>query len=278
MAEELLGWQILRNLFIENGLTELADVIVGIAQDAGADAGSATITEALRKTQVYQDRFKGNFDRLAAGKTVLSEGQYLQNEIEYEKVMKSYQAGGLANRNNFAQLIANDVSVDEVSERFSGAYTRVQNAVTSNDKALVDELRKLYPSITDNEIANSILLGQEGAKYLKSKLDIADIKAAETETGIKSALGAERLAAEGLSRENARIGLSKIGKMQSGLERASSLYGEASTEGLQQELEQENLLGITSKRTKRLASQARAEFGGQSGIKAGSLGRKKAQV
>jgi len=278
MAEEASGWQILRDLFIENGLDELADVIVELAQDAGPDAGSATITEALRGTQVYRDRFKGNFDRLAAGKTVISEGEYLRNEIEYEKVMKSYQAGGLANRNNFAQLIANDVSVDEVSERFAGAYTRVQNAVTSNDKALVSELRKLYPGITDNEIANSLLLGQEGAKYLKSKLDIADIRAAETETGTKSVLGAERLAAEGLSRENARLGLSKVGQMQSGLERASSLYGETSTEGLREELEQENLLGITSKRTKRLASQARAEFGGQSGIRQGSLGRKKAQV
>lgn len=278
MAEEASGWQILRDLFIENGLDELADVIVELAQDAGPDAGSATITEALRGTQVYRDRFKGNFDRLAAGKTVISEGEYLRNEIEYEKVMKSYQAGGLANRNNFAQLIANDVSVDEVSERFAGAYTRVQKAVTSNDKALVSELRKLYPGITDNEIANSLLLGQEGAKYLKGKLDIADVRAAETETGVKSVLGAERLAAEGLSRENARLGLSKVGQMQSGLERASSLYGETTTEGLREELEQENLLGITSKRTKRLASQARAEFGGQSGIRQGSLGRKKAQV
>ena len=277
MAEELLGWQILRNLFIENGLTELADAIVGVAQDAGADAGSATITEALRKTQVYQDRFKGNFDRAAAGKPVLSEGQYLQNEIEYEKVMKSYQAGGLANRNNFAQLIANDVSVDEVSERFSGAYTRVQKAVTSNDKALVDELRKLYPGITDNEIANSILLGSEGSKYLKSKLDIADIKAAETETGVKSIFGAERLAAEGLTRSQARVGLGRVAEQKTGLETASRMFGETSAEGIQQELENENLLGIQSKRNKRLASQARAEFGGTSGIKTGSLGRK-AQV
>ena len=277
MAEELLGWQILRNLFIENGLTELADAIVGVAQDAGADAGSATITEALRKTQVYQDRFKGNFDRAAAGKPVLSEGQYLQNEIEYEKVMKSYQAGGLANRNNFAQLIANDVSVDEVSERFSGAYTRVQKAVTSNDKALVDELRKLYPGITDNEIANSILLGSEGSKYLKSKLDIADIKAAETETGVKSIFGAERLAAEGLTRSQARVGLGRVVEQKTGLETASRMFGETSAEGIQQELENENLLGIQSKRNKRLASQARAEFSGTSGIKTGSLGRK-AQV
>lgn len=275
MAEELKGWQVLRQLFIDNGLPELADVIVRIAQDAGADAGSAAITEELRKTDAYKTRFKANFDRLAAGKNVLSEGEYLYQERQYTETMKSYQAGGLATRENFASLIANDVSVAEVSERFAGAYTRVTKAVSSDDKALVDELRKLYPGITDNEIANSLLLGNEGAKYLSNKLDIADIKAAETETGVKSSIGADRLAAEGLSRQQARIGLSKVGQIKSGMEQSSRMFGETSTQDLQKELEQENLLGQTSKRTKRLASQSRAEFGGQSGITSGSLGRKK---
>lgn len=275
MAEELFGWQILRQLFIDNGLSELADSIVEIAQEAGADAGSATITEALRKTDVYKTRFKANFDRLAAGKTVLSEGEYLYQERLYTETMKSYQAGGLATRENFASLIANDVSVTEVSERFSGAYNRVTKAVNSGDKALVDELRKLYPGITDNEIANSLLLGNEGAKYLTNKLDIADIKAAETEAGVKSSLGAERLAAEGINRGQARIGLNKVTEQKAGYEQASRMFGETSTQDLQKELEQENLLGQTSKRTKRLASQSRAQFSGQSGIASGSLGRKK---
>lgn len=119
------------------------------------------------------------------------------------------------------------------------------------------------------------MLGKEGSDYLKNKIDIAEIKAAETETGIKSTFGAERLASEGLSRAQARIGLSKVAEQKSGIEQASRMFGESSTEGLQQELEQENLLGQTSKRTKRLASQARAQFSGQSGISTGSLGRKK---
>jgi len=275
MAEELMGWEILRQLFRDNGLPELADIIVKIAQDEGADAGSAVITETLRATDVYKRRFQGNTDRLAAGKSVLDEGEYLYNEKMYEETMKSYQAGGLATRENFAKFISNDVSVNELQKRFSNAYTRVINAVNSNDKPLVDELRKLYPGITDNEIANSLLLGKEGSDYLKNKIDIAEIKAAETETGIKSAFGAERLASEGVTRQQARIGLSKVSEQKSGMEQASRMFGEGSTEGLQAELEQENLLGQTSKRTKRLASQARAQFSGQSGIASGSLGRKK---
>lgn len=276
MAEELSGWEILRQLFRDSGLPELADVITEIAQEEGVDAGSI-ITEKLRQTDTYKQRFKGNTDRLAAGKTVLSEGEYLFQERQYTETMKAYQAGGLATRDNFASLIANDVSVKEVQDRFANAYTRVRNAVTSNDAPLVNELRKLYPGISDNEIANSLVLGSEGADYLKGKLDIADIRAAETETGVKSILGAERLAAEGLNRSQARVGLGRIATATTGLEQASRTFGEASAEGIQQELEQENLLGIQSKRVKRLASQQRGQFTGQSGIKSGSLG-KKAQV
>jgi len=274
MAEELSGWEILRQLFRDSGLPELADVITEIAQEEGVDAGSI-ITEKLRQTDTYKQRFKGNTDRLAAGKSVLSEGEYLFQERQYTETMKAYQAGGLATRDNFASLIANDVSIKEVQDRFANAYTRVRNAVDSNDAPLVNELRKLYPGISDNEIANSLVLGNEGANYLKSKLDIADIKAAETETGVKSILGANFLGSQGIGRAEARIGLSKTAEQKTGYEQASRMFGETSTEGLQQELEQENLLGQTSKRTKRLASQARAQFAGSSGITSGSLGKKK---
>jgi hypothetical protein len=274
MAEATSGWEDLKQIFRDNKLGELADLITQIAQDEGIEQNNIII-EKIRGTEVYKNRFKGNADRLAAGKTVLSEGEYLQNELMYEQTMKAYQAGGLATRENYARLIANDVSTNEVSSRFSNAYTRVQRAVASNDKPLVDELRKLYPGITDNEIANSLVLGSEGSQYLKDKLDVVDIKAAETEAGIKSTLGAERLAAEGINRSQARIGLSNVATQKAGIEQASRMFGETSTEGLQQELEQENLLGQTSKRAKRLSSQARAQFSGQSGIRSGSLGKKK---
>lgn len=272
----MAGWEDLRQIFIDSGLSELADVMTQLLQDYDAEDTNVIYNE-LRKTQTYQDRFKGNAARLAAGKPVLSESEYLYNEKMYEETMKAYQAGGLATRDNFASFISNDVSVTELQKRFSSAYTRVTNAVNSNDKPLVDELRKLYPGITDNEIANSLLLGKEGSDYLKNKIDIAEVKAAETETGVKSVLGADFLSSQGIDRGKARIGLSRVAEQQSGLEQSSRMFGENNVEGIQKELEQENLLGQTSKRTKRLASQARAQFGGQSGITQGSLGRK-AQV
>jgi hypothetical protein len=272
MAEETSGWEDLKRIFKENNLGELADLIAEVAQDEGVEQ-SNIIIEKVRGTRTYQDRFKGNADRLAAGKAVLNEGEYIQNELMYEQTMRAYQAGGLATRENFARLIANDVSTNEVAARFSTAYDRVQKAVTSNDKPLVDELRKLYPGITDNEIANSLVLGSEGSQYLKNKLDVVEIKAAETEAGIKSATGAELLAGK-YSRETVKGGLKTTAMQKAGYEAASRRFGQ-SAEGLQQELEQENIQGIQSTRARRLASQARAEFSGQSGIRSGSLGKRK---
>jgi hypothetical protein len=269
----MAGWDDLKQIFIDSGLPELANVIAQLLQDYDPEDTNVIYNE-LRKTEPYQRRFKGNFDRQAAGKPVLSESEYLYNEKMYEETMKAYQAGGLATRDNFANFISNDVSVAELQKRFTNAYTRVTNAVNSNDKPLVDELRKLYPGITDNEIANSILLGKEGSDYLKNKIDIAEVKAAETETGVKSALGADFLSSQGIDRGRARIGLSKVAEQKTGYEQAAGMFGEKDVQGIQRELEQENLLGQTSKRTKRLASQARGQFTGSSGIAKTSLGRK----
>jgi hypothetical protein len=268
----MAGWEDLKQIFIDAGLSELADIIAELAAN-NLDAPNIIINE-LRKTDTYKTRFQGNTDRLAAGKTVLSEGEYLYQERQYTEVMKAYQAGGLATRSNFSNFISNDVSVTEVSSRFKNAYTRVQNAINSSDKPLVDELRKLYPSITDNEIANSLLLGSEGSEYLKSKIDVAEIKAAETETSVKSSLGASFLQSQGVDRNMARAGLAKVGAQLTGTKQAARNFGESDIQGIQKELEAENLLGQTSKRTKRLASQARGQFGGQTGISTKSLSRK----
>lgn len=267
------GWDALRQMFIDNGLSELADIIKNSYQvNLGNDS---LIYEDLRKSEPYKVRFKGNFDRLAAGKNFLSEATYLSQENSYAQTLAAYGANSLATRNNYEKFIAGDVSNVELANRFETAYTRVTKAVDSNDKALVDQLKAMYPGVTDNELATSLLLGTEGSEFLKSKIDVAEIKAAETETGIQSTFGASFLKSQGLDRNKARIGLSKVAEQKTGYEQASRMFGETSTQDLQKELESENLLGQTSKRTKRLASQSRAQFSGQSGITSGSLGRKK---
>jgi hypothetical protein len=258
------GWEALKQLFRDNGMAELAEIITESFQNNGEN--DSLIYEDLRKSDQYKTRFKGNFDRLASGKNFLSEGTYIQQENMYASILANNGVTGLANRDNYARFIANDVSVDE--------YDRVTKAVSAEDKTLLAELRKMYPGVNDSELATSLLLGKEGSKFLNNRINVAEIKASETEVGIQSTIGAESLAGK-VSRETVKAGLEKTAAQKSGFESASRMFGEQSVEGIQNELEQENILGITSRRTKRLASQARAQFSGQSGIATSSLSRKK---
>jgi hypothetical protein len=253
-------------------MAELAEIITESFQNNGEN--DSLIYEDLRKSDQYKTRFKGNFDRLASGKNFLSEGTYIQQENMYASILANNGVTGLANRDNYARFIANDVSVDELENRFTLAYDRVTKAVSAEDKTLLAELRKMYPGVNDSELATSLLLGKEGSKFLNNRINVAEIKASETEVGIQSTIGAESLAGK-VSRETVKAGLEKTAAQKSGFESASRMFGEQSVEGIQNELEQENILGITSRRTKRLASQARAQFSGQSGIATSSLSRKK---
>lgn len=270
----MAGWEDLQQVFIDNGLPELADIITQLIQNYGVDSGNIIYNE-LRKTDVYRQRFAGNFERLANGKPLLSEAEYLYQERAYAETLAAYGASDLGSRENFAKFIGNDISPNELSQRFTAAYTRVQNAVNSNDKALVDQLKLMYPGITDSELAKSLLLGKEGSQYLKNRIDIAEVKAAEIETGYKSKLGAEFLSSQGVGRAEARVGLAKTAAAQTGIQEQARRYGESDVESLKQELERENLLGQQSVKSKRLASQARSEFAGEAGIRTGSLARKK---
>jgi hypothetical protein len=93
-------------------------------------------------------------------------------------------------------------------------------------------------------------------------------------------LGTQALQEAGVTRTQARQGFQALAEYQrtagAGIAQTQQMFGDTtSATDLQTELESEALLGQTSKTRKRLESQARAQFGGSSGITTGSLGRKK---
>lgn len=270
------SWDELTSTLTDNNLQALADVVKELIIKYGPDAQDL-IYQELRQTDVYKARFQGNTDLLAAGKTPLSEGEYLYNEKIYQQTFAAYNATDLINKDTYAKLISGEVSPVELQNRFNVAYNKVTNAVNSNDKALVDQLRLMYPGISDSEIAKSMMLGSDGSEYLKNRLNLADVKAGETEAGLKSSLGADYLSEQGLSRSDVRAGLSKVGEQLTGASLAAATYGIADQINVQSELEKENLLGQTGKGTKKLASQARAQMDLISGTAAGSL-KQRAQV
>jgi hypothetical protein len=151
------------------------------------------------------------------------------------------------------------------------AVERVQNA----DPALKRQLNQMYPGISDTDLARSLLLGSEGSQFLKTRLGQAEILAEASTADITLQSSAAELEAQGVTREQAAKGLQKVATQKAGLEQASRMFGdEVSPDTIQKELEAENLLGQVSTRNKRLSSQARAQFGGQSGITTKSLSGK----
>jgi len=253
------------------GLESLATTLTQLITKYGVDMVQ-TIKSELRQTTEYQQRFAGNDARRAAGRPVLSEAEYLYNERAYAETLKSYQMGDLATRENFSQFIGNDVSPVELSQRFSMAVDKVQKA----DPALKNQLNKMYPGISDSDLARSLLLGSEGSQFLKTRLGQAEILAEADIAGVTLQTSAAELEAQGVSRQDAAKGLAKVSAKKTGLEQSSRMFGsDVTPDIIQKELEAENLLGQVSARNKRLSSQARAQFGGQSGVTTKSLGTRK---
>jgi hypothetical protein len=256
------------------GLASLIPTVVGLITKYG-NGMPETINAELAQTEAYKKRFAGNEARKAANLPVLSESEYLYNELQYHQTLTAYGAGDLATADNFSKFIGGDVSPTELNNRFQTAVTKVNNAVASNDTALLDQLKQMYPTVQPNHLATAILMGNEGSEYLKNKFGVAEIKAAETETGVKSQLGAEFLQSQGLDRNQARQGLSAVNTQLAGSVANASIFGDSrNAQDIQTDLEKENLLGQQSKANKELASRARANFAGAAGATAQGLQRK----
>ena len=256
------------------GLASLAPTALTLIKKYGSNMPN-TIDSELRQTTEYKQRFAGNDLRTKAGLPVLSESEYLYNELQYHQTLTAYGASDLATSDNYTKFIGGDVSPKELSDRFDAAVTKVNQAVAGNDKPLLDQIKAMYPGVATEHIATSILLGSEGSQYLKNKFGTAEIKAAETETGVQSQLGASFLQSQGIDRNQARQGLSATGAAMAGTSAAAAIWGDTRTpEQIQTDLEKENVLGQQSKANKQLASRARANFAGAAGASSQGLQRK----
>jgi len=256
------------------GLASLVPSVVSLIAKYG-NGMPETINAELSQTEAYKKRFAGNEERKTKGLPVLSESEYLYNELQYHQTLNAYGANDLATSDNYSKFIAGDVSPTELQQRFEVAVTKVNAAVAGNDQPLLNELKKLYPTAQTEHLATALLMGNEGSQFLKNKFGVAEIKAAETETGYQSQLGADYLQSQGINRNEARQGFAQVANQTSGLESAANLFGDTRTaQERQTELEKETMLGQQSKKNKELASRARANFGGAAGVQSQSLQRK----
>jgi len=278
-AERLSAYNILRMEFEQYGLgslvTDIRDLLIN-------DTPTSEFGLRLRGTKAYQDRFKANEARIAAGLSALSPAEYVALEDQYQNIMRNYGLPAsyytkdtTGKQVGFEKFIAGDVSATELEDRISTAQKRVINANPEVSRAL----KQFYPDITNGDILAYTLDPTQGLESIKRKVTAAEIGGAAIQSGLTTGMSrAEQLAGYGVDKAQATQGYSAIG---SGLQRGSqlaSIYGESPYTQATAEEEVFKLSGQTEaeRQRKKITGLEKAAFGGQTGITSGALARDRA--
>lgn len=223
-----------------------------------------------RYNAAYLERFSGNKLRADKKLPMLDEKTYLNLEKDYGKVFNSYDLGSYANRNQYATLIGNDVSVTEATSRVSLAYDRVLHT----DPGTLAAFKKFYPSLSTGDIVGAMLNPAEGMQALTRKVQSAEIGGAALNAGLLADQTRDmQLSDYGITKEMAQTGYKTISEVLPTASKLSNVYGQ--TPYTQQTGEQEafNLAGGTESAMlrKRLTGLEQASFSGSSGTSKGSF-------
>ena len=246
------------------------------------DTSSGELTLLLRNTEAYKKRFAANAARIEKGLTALDEKAYLDLEDAYQNIMRNYglpdtywKKDSMGTQEGFTKLITNDVSATELEDRIMTAQNRVVNANPQVKQAL----KQFYPDITDADILAYALDPQKALTDIKRKVTAAEIGGAALGQGLAtSQLGAEGLAAYGVTKQQAEQGYGQIAELLPTSEKLSQIYQEQPYNQQQAEAEIFNLAGSAeaSRRRKKLAETEKATFSGSSGMSSGALSRDRA--
>jgi hypothetical protein len=280
------AYDILLSEFNQYGLGSLVEPLRALVVSG---ASPAEFSLKLRETDAYKKRFSANADRIAKGLSALSPAEYIGLEDQYQNIMRNYglpasyyAKDSLGTQAGFNQLLANDVSALELTDRINTAQSRVLNA----NPEVKTALKAFYPDITDGDILAYSLNPTKALSDIKNKITAAEIGGAAMIP--KDAMGrsilttsqarAEQLAGYGVDKAQATQGYSAIG---SGLQRGSqlaSIYNESPYTQTTAEEEIFKLSGQTEaeKQRKKITGLEKATFGGQTGISQGALARDRA--
>jgi hypothetical protein len=220
----------------------------------------------------YKDRFKAITElRSRKSSFVPTVAEYLNMERKYKEVLSATGLSDLATNEQISQFIGNEVSADEMNDRITKAFVAIDNA----DELTKGVLSERFPGLTRQDVARGLLLGKESTYELSKKVSGAAVVAEARRANLTPALSEEEILSQGLTQQEVRKGFQKVAAEQQGVQRAARQFGQ---DVMQKELEQEAFNIQPSRKVKALRSQARAEFGGETGINAKSLLNKKPQV
>lgn len=225
-------------------------------------AGSPDAPQSYKNYIVNFEKIKGN----TTGITTIAELN--QARKSYKTLLSYYGMNDIANNSTADQFLIGNISPQEAADRMQTAF----NAVKYADAALKEQLKTFYPSLTDTDIAKTILGVGKTVGQLEQELKVAGIGAAAATAGITSTIGAQELAAQGVTRQQAQQGFANIADSLANAQGAAARAGQdAST--IQTELEKEQLLGLRSKRRAQLAAREQGLMAGQSGASQSALSK-----
>lgn len=257
-------------------ITGLASVLESI-RDEYPEASSEELMTLLqfddRYNAKFNERFAGNVTRMKAGKSVYSPGEYLKLEQAFDKVLTSYNQPTFKNQTYYDKWIVGDVDPVEVSERVQLGYDRVLS-----DDPVTRAFNKFYSALGYSDIVAGMLDPVNQLPALQQKVKAAEIGGAALRQGFKpdeisleatgSTLGADILAKQGITKEEAEAGYSKIAGLLPTAEKLSSIYSTTEQKYGRLEAEEEEFQGLASaeRKRKRLSSLETAQFQGSSGV------------
>jgi hypothetical protein len=271
------AFEILKDVFTSYGLDSLASEIESYMKE-GIGTGEATLR--LKKSQPYKDRFKGNEIRLAAGRNVINEAEYLDLENSYSQTLKAYglqdyfgvgvtPTQRLARQQAMAEVIGADISAVEFKDRVSTSVDRVKMADPGTKKAFQD-----FYGIGEVDLVKYFLNPTQTLVTLKEKATAAEIGGAAIGQNLTATMAsAEELARFGINREQAQAGYSTIAQELPTAAKLGQIYDEEGITYGQTEAEQATFKGLASAKRKKekLVAREQASFQGSSGVGAAGL-------
>lgn len=263
---------IFKNVLMSAGFSndQISQLLPQITKWQSVYSNQQIVNDLLPTSDVYKQRFIGNERRIKAGLAPLSMDQYISNETGYLAALRKagLPAGFKDSRADFADYIANDVSVTEFNDRLTAA----RKAIDNTDPYYIQSLQSMYGLDAGHMVAH--LLDPESAQPLIEKQTKAvEYGAAALRQGLTQAPTSQYEAyATGVgTKVGAEQGMAQVASMTPELTTLANISGDQYSQAT---AEQEVFGGLASARRKRekLAQQEEARFTGRSNVESASLG------
>jgi hypothetical protein len=273
------AYDIMLNEFNKYGLASLVEPLKGLITSG---ASPAEFSLALQNTDAYKKRFAANADRISKGLSALSPAEYIAAEDQYQNIMRNYglpssywAKDSLGTQAGFNQLLSNDVSASELTDRINTAQSRVLNA----NPEVMTALKQFYPDINNGDILAYSLDPNKALTDIKNKVTAAEIGGAALSQGLQTSVaGATGLAGYGVTAQQAQQGYATIGQILPTGQKLADIYGETPYTQAQAESEIFNTANAAqaAQKRKKLTALEQAQFSGSSGTANNALNRDRA--